>query len=210
LLLLAITRRLRARERDGLVDFLHDGPLQDLTAANLALHMMRRSASAATVEALDAVLSQLDSVAGSLRSLVEGNWPFLQPEDRLAVSLRQRTAWLLATPVTLDTDEQRAGLDAIDVPAIVDVVELMLLALVDAGSRVKANVAVRIEVHLIQIELTLSAAAPDREPISDPAKARSSLDELAAALHARAQIEPGEREWQVRIALRTHEPEGAG
>ena len=202
LLLLAITRRLRARERDGLVDFLHDGPLQDLTAANLALHMMRRSASAAAVQALDAVLSQLDAVAGSLRWLVEGNWPFLQPEDRLAVSLRQRTAWLLATPVTLDTDEQRAGLDAIDVPAIVDVVELMLLAMVDAGSRVKAHVAVRIEVDLIQIELTLSTAAPDREPISDPAKAQSSLDELASALQTRAQIEPGEREWRVRIELR--------
>jgi hypothetical protein len=210
LLLLAITRRLRARERDGLVDFLHDGPLQDLTAANLALHIMRRSASAAAVQALDAVLSQLDAVAGSLRWLVEGNWPFLQPDDGLAISLQHRTAWLLATPVTVETDERRAALDATDVPAIVDVVELMLLAMVDAGLPVQAHVAVRIEVHLIQIELTLSAAAADGAPVSDLATAQSSLDKLASALQVRAQIEPGEPEWRVRIALRTHEPEGGG
>ena len=95
--------------------------------------MMRRSASPAAVQSFDEVLSQLDMVAGSLRWLVEGNWPFLQPEDRLAVSLQQRTAWLFATPITLDTGERASRTGASDVPAIVDIVELMLLGIVDAG-----------------------------------------------------------------------------
>jgi CheY-like chemotaxis protein len=199
--LLAITRRLRTRERDEMVDFLHDGPLQDLTAAILGLHMMRRSAGPAAAQALDATLGQLDAAAGSLRWLVDGNWPFMQPEDGLAVSLQQRTAWLLGTPVTVDTDVQRAELDVFDVPAVVDIVELMLLVMVNAGLRAQAHVAVRIEAHPIQIEVNLTAAEADVELIGDPETAQASLDELASALQAGARIEPGGREWRIRIAL---------
>ncbi len=207
--LLAITRRLRARQRDELVDFLHDGPLQDLAAATLALHMMRRSASPDAAQSFDEVLRQLDMASGSLRWLVDGNWPFLQPEDRLASSLQRRTAWLLATPITLDTGERRPGLQASVVPAIVDIVELMLLGIVDAGLRARAHVAVLSDVHMIQIELTLTGVADDVQPIGEPATARAWLDELASALQAGAQVEPGEREWRARITLRTHGTGGA-
>ena len=207
--LLAITRRLRARQRDELVDFLHDGPLQDLAAATLALHMMRRSASPDAAQSFDEVLRQLDTASRSLRWLVDGNWPFLQPEDRLAISLQQRTAWLLATPITLDTSERRPGLQASVVPAIVDIVELMLLGIVDAGLSARAHVAVLSDVHMIQVELTLTAVADDVQPIGEPGTAQAWLDELASALQARAQVEPGEREWRARITLRTHGLGGA-
>src|SRR6266851_5190083 len=92
--LLRVARRLRARERHELVDFLHDGPIQELTAVTLELQMMCRSVPPAP--RLDAVLHRLSSAAGSLRWLVDGPWPFLEPEVRLAAALQQRTAWLLA------------------------------------------------------------------------------------------------------------------
>ena len=47
--LLAVTRRLRAREHRELVDFLHDGPIQELTAGTLEAEMMRKSAPAGPV-----------------------------------------------------------------------------------------------------------------------------------------------------------------
>ena len=171
--------------------------------------MMRRSASPDAAQSFDAVLRQLDMASGSLRWLVDRNWPFLQPEDRLASSIQQRTAWLFATPITLDTDERHPGLEASDVPAIVDIVELMLLGIVDAGLRARAHVAVLSDVHMIQIELTLTGVADDVQPIGEPATARAWLDELASALQAGAQVEPGEREWRARITLRTHGTGGA-
>lgn len=201
--LLAITRRVRARERNELVDFLHDGPLQDLTAASLELHLMRRSAAPDAARSFDEVLRQLETATGSLRWLVDGNWPFLRPEGRLAASLHQRTAWLVAAPVTVDVDERRAALDLIDIPAIVDIVEMMLLGLVDAGLRAEAHIAVHVREQLIEIELTVTCAAEDGQPIEDPATAQASLDELASALQARAQIEPSGRQWTVRMALDT-------
>ena len=45
--LLALLRMLRARERQDLADRLHDGPVQDLAAALLGLHLLRPEAGAA-------------------------------------------------------------------------------------------------------------------------------------------------------------------
>ncbi len=199
--LLGLARRLRAHERRELVDFLHDGPIQELTALTLELQMISRSEPAGVAAHSDGMLRRLNAATASLRWLIDGSWPFLTPETRLAAALQQRTAWLLASPVTVDTGPPSAVPGAAEVPVIVDVVELMLLATLPDGQPVRAHVAVRTPERPIQIELTLTPAEGDDELTGDPAAAQASLDKLARALGASAQATLFERQWRARIVL---------
>lgn len=198
--LLGLTRRLRAHERRELIDFLHDGPIQELTALTLELEMMARSAPPGPAERSDAMLRRLHAATGSLRWLMEGAWPFLVHETQLTSSLLQRTAWLLAAPVTVDTSQQ---VGAIEVPVIVDVVELMLLGMISAGQQGRGHVTVRTLDREIQIELTLTPAAGEDELTGDPVAARAALDRLASALGSSAQVTICEQHWRARIGLPT-------
>jgi hypothetical protein len=197
--LLRLLRRLRARERHELIDFLHDGPIQELTAATLELQMISRAAPAAPH--FDAVIKQLNEATGALRWLVDGPWQSVQPETQLAPALHERGAWLLAAPLTVDGDEQ-ADLAVAEIPIIADVVELMLLGMVPASPPAQAHVAVRADRHLIHIELTLTSAAGDDLAIGDPATAQAALDTLASALGACAHARLGGRCWQAQLVLR--------
>ena len=200
--LLGLTRQLRAHERRELVDFLHDGPIQELTALTLELQMMSRSMPSAPAPHFDVVFQRLNAAAESLRWLIDGNWPFLAPETRLTTALQQRTAWLLAAPAAVDTYGQAARLGAAaEVPVIVDVVELMLLEMVPAGPPALAHVAVHVLEKLIQIELTLKPATDNGQPIGDPVAAQHALDGLAAALGASARINSHGQLLQARIEL---------
>jgi CheY-like chemotaxis protein len=200
--LLALTRRLRARERRELVGFLHDGPIQELTAGTLEAGMMRRSAPAGPVPRLDAVLRQLDAAAGALRWLVDGDWPFMQPEARLASALRQRSAWLLAGSLTTDIDASVAELAASDVPAVVDVAELMLLGMLPEHCPVRAHLAVRGQPRLIELELALTPPRAAGQPMGDPAPAQAAVRDLAEALGSEAHTDCQAECWRARIALR--------
>jgi CheY-like chemotaxis protein len=200
--LLALTRRLRARERRELVGFLHDGPIQELTAGALEAGMMRKSAPAGPVPRLDAVLRQLDAAAGALRWLVDGDWPFMQPDVRLASALRQRCAWLLAGSLTTDIDASCAELAASDVPAVVDVAELMLLGMLPEHCPVRAHLAVRGQPQLIELELALTPPRAAGQPIGDPAPAQAALSDLAEALGSEAHTDCQAECWRARIALR--------
>ena len=199
--LLELTRRLRDRERGEQADFVHDGPLQELTAATLDLHLMRRSAPAATARSVDTVLGRLDLAARSLRWLAAEGGAFRVPETRLAACLQQRTAWLLARPITVTAGSWPAGADAIDALAITDVVELMLLAMADAGPCARAHVAVRTQEDVTRIELTLTYAAEDGQTLGDPATARALLAELASALLTDADIELDDQQWRAQLVV---------
>jgi ActR/RegA family two-component response regulator len=196
--LLGLVRRLRARERHELVDFLHDGPIQDLTAVTLGLQMMARAAPGPRFEAAQ---RQLDVAAGSLRWLVDRNWPFVLPATGLADALRQRTGWLLATPAAVHADVLATGLAAAEIPVIIDVAELMLLSILPASPPMQAQVVVRAGAAEVGIELTLSCARAGERPAGDPAAARAALDELASALGATAQADIGDQRWRARILL---------
>jgi CheY-like chemotaxis protein len=197
--LLRLTRLLRARERHELVDFLHDSPIQELTAVTLELQMMTRSMPPAPN--FDTALQRLNAAAGSLRWLVDGPWPFVEPETRLVAALQQRTAWLLAEPVTVDADQQAAGLGALEVPFIVDVVELMLLGIVTANPAPRAHVKVRADEHLITIELILMSAGGNDNAIGDPAAAQAALDGLASALEASVHARLSGPRWSVQVVV---------
>jgi len=195
--ILRLTRRLRARERYELIDFLHDGPIQELTAVTLELQMMSRSAP--LIPRLDEVIQQLGVVAGALRWLVDGPWQSVQPETQLAPSLQERSAWLLAGPLTVDGGP--ADLRVVEIPVIADAVELMLLGLVTAYPPAQAHVAVRADGQVIEIELTLTPAARDDQPIGDPATAQAALEGLASSLGARAHAELRGRHWRAQLFL---------
>ncbi len=199
--LLRLVRLLRARERHDLAGFLHDGPVQDLTAASLDLQMLARSAGPELAPRLAAAIRQLDTAAGSLRSLIDGHWPLLPPETRLADAVRQRTAWLLATPCTVPADVAPARLSTAETAVVADVAELMLLGLLPAGSPLEARVAVQAGTAGIQVELTLTPVAGASRPDSDPAPARAALDELAAALGVTAHADLAGLRWQAWLLL---------
>ena len=163
--------------------------------------MLRRSAPTCPAPRLDAVQQLVEVAAGSLRWLVDAQWPFLRPETQLAAALQQRIGWLLAAQVTVDAGESPAGPTAIEVPIIVDVVELMLLGMSPASPLTRAHVAVRAEEQLIQIQLYLTSAAEDGQAIGDPATASASLAELASALRASAHSEFCDGLWRAGIAL---------
>ena len=204
--LLDLARQVRARERRELVDFLHDGPIQEFTAIALELQMMARSASSGPAGTCGEILQRLHAATGALRWLVDGQWPFLTPEVQLAGALQQRTAWLLAMPLTVDAQQQPAGPTAAEVPVIVDVVELMLLSLVAAGPPMRAEVTVRAQQRLILIELVLTAA--DQPLPTDPAASRLAAARLADALGATVDVSFGLLQWRVGIGLPRHPERG--
>jgi len=196
--LLGITRSLRRRERHALADFLHDEPIQEITAAILELHLMRRSATFGQGQALDSALQRLDAASGSLRRLVETDSPLARPATGLAAALRGQTGWLLAAPITVGTSQPALG--GPETLFIADVVELVLLALVPVGLQALAHVTTRADESMIRIELTVTPAAED-EAISGPDATQTALNRLAFALGADVDSELCERQWRVRLAL---------
>jgi DNA-binding response OmpR family regulator len=196
-----LIRRLRAHERREITDFLHDGPVQELTAVTLELQMMARSQAPGQAESGEATLQQLNGATASLRWLVDGLWPFPKPETDLAAALQVRTAWLLAAPVSVDAGQLPAMLSALEVAGIVDVVELMVLAMIPAGQPERAHVIVRVSERLVQIEVTLTPSAEGGRITGDPSAARVSVDDLGGALGTWILFTFGERHWRSRITL---------
>lgn len=213
--LLEVTRLLRRRERLELADLLHDGPIQELTAAGLELQMMARSPAPDAGERIEFVQQRLDAAARSLRWIVDAQWLFQAAEPRLATALEQRTAWLLTGLDLVDASCQPEALSAVEVPAVVDIVELMLLGLVPASPPVRAQVTVRAQEQLIGISLALTPAADDGQLMSDAATpqaaaARAALDNLASIVHGSAEAVLSEQHWRGRIALpRLPQPAGS-
>ena len=107
---------------------------------------------------------------------------------------------LLFDPLATDIDERCGELGACDVPAVVDVAELMLLGMLPSDCPVRAHLSVRGQPQLIELELTLTPV--DGQPVGDPACARTSLDDLAAALGSIVRADFREQRWWAWMPLR--------
>jgi len=125
---------------------------------------------------------------------------FSQPEPDLATALAGRTARLLAAPLTMVAGEGTGGLAATEVSAVADVVELILLGAC-AQPPVRAMAAVRADDQLIHIDLSLTPAVDGDQPFGDPAGVKGSLDGLAAAMQAEADVQILEQRIRVRMNL---------
>jgi hypothetical protein len=196
--LLETTRQLRACERDELADYLHQGPIQDIAAATLALHRLRAAAQPELAGQVSEIGGLLDRAARSLRQLMDGQWPSLadqgpslRAEDRLTGALRERTGWLLTAPMTVEVSESPAGLGAAEVPRVVDVAELMLFAMTGGNLPVEASATVAVEYRQVTVGLSIAGPAAG--------DAGAALTELAAALGARVRTEFSPGCWRAVI-----------
>jgi hypothetical protein len=197
---------------------VHDGPIQEITAATLALQMMGRQANSDLP--LDEIQQRLNAAARSLRGLVDSDSPFLRPQSRLPETIQQQTAWLLSSPVTLDVQPSSAavgsaavgsaavgsaavgsaavgsaavGSAAVDTeaPMIADIVELALFVMTGDDPPGRAHVCIQAGEHVVQIRLTLTRPVPDGQGAGDPAAVRAPLAELASALGGTSSAEFG-------------------
>src|SRR6266704_4448875 len=140
--LLGLIRGLRSSERAVLADFVHDGPIQELAAASLALQLTGRDGSADLTRLSGELEQELAAAGRSLRYLTDGDWPFLPPGAALPEIIRQRTAWLPLSSITVDIRHTCAALRA-EAPLIADVVELALFLMTSDGPLSQAHVCVQ-------------------------------------------------------------------
>ncbi len=194
--LLGIIRGLRSSERATVADFVHDGPIQELAAASLAMHVTGRGGSADLARLLGELQGEIDAAGRSLRYLTDGDWPFLPPGASLPDTIRQRAAWLPLSSITVDTRQTCAALRA-EAPLIADVVELALFVMTSDGPLSQADVCVQAGEHEAEIVLTLTQPGDVRDWAPDTGE----LAELASILGGTAYTERGPARWQVRITL---------
>ncbi len=198
--MLAIIRRLRARERAELAGYVHDGPMQELAAATLAAGLMRGQASVSQRQRLDDLAERLAAAGRALRRLADADWPFPRLRDRPEVAVRERTAWLLSEPASTDMPQPPAALTAAEAEAVADVAELGLLSMAD-GAAPRAHIEVQAAANRIVIGLAVTPAGGEGSLHGDPGAVRASVGELAWALGATADTEFGARRWRVRITV---------
>ncbi len=198
--LLATFRRRRANDWRELANFLHDGPIQELTAAVLDLHLVRGCEPPWPDSQVEAIRERIAGAASSLRWLVDGPWPWLPHERGVVNALERRTAWLLAAPATVRADMPSVALDVAEVLKIADVVELLLIEMALADGFARADIAVRTGEHLIQTELSI-APAEDDQILGDTVTARLAVAELSDSLQLSAYSELGDNRWFVGFDL---------
>ncbi len=197
--LLDVVRRRRAHDWQTLADFLHDGPIQELTAAVLDLQLLRRSAPPWVGPDATAIQERIGEAAQSLRWMVDGPWPWYPHNTGLVRAIEDRTGWLLSMQAEVRADTTLTGLSALtDEYLIADVIELMLIEMAP-GLDVRARVDVQIDEHLVQIDLTLAASSD--EVVGDAARAQVLLNRLAESLGIRADHDFSDRRWFARFAL---------
>jgi CheY-like chemotaxis protein len=194
--LLGIIRGLRSSERATLADFVHDGPIQELAAASLAMQMSERDGAAGPGGLLGELRREIDAAGRSLRYLTDGDWPFLPPGASLPETVRQRTAWLPLSSITVDIRQTCAALRA-EAPLIADVIELALFLMTSQGPLSQADVCVQAGENEAEIVLTLTQPGDVRDWAPDTGQ----LADLASILGGTAHTERGAARWQVRITL---------
>jgi hypothetical protein len=193
--LLDMVRGLRARERGYLAGLLHDGPIQELAAATLELDAMGAAVGAPPSDEPNGLARQQVHAAGrTLCRLQDELWPFPRPGSGLIETLKQRTAWLLATSLAVAVGDGAAELSDADVQAVADLTELILAGLGDAEAWDRPIVGVRADPDLIFLELNMTPA-PGRDPAPGGSAASGGsaavgawLHRLAAAIQARADV----------------------
>jgi CheY-like chemotaxis protein len=211
--MLAVVRGLRTQERGQLVDILHDGPIQDLAAVMLTLHLLRGPAVADLAVPLAGLRERLDSASRALRSLIDGQWPFLREETRLPEALAQRTAWLLTTPLTVHLRPADAAVPPPEVPGVVDLIELLLFTMAAGGPLAAAEVTVEVAERQITVQLTATPPDPPGLPATpgpDLAAGEAppghhppgrALAGLGPALGVRVRTRFGPARWQAAVTV---------
>jgi CheY-like chemotaxis protein len=197
--LLGLVRELRAAQGDAVAGLMHDGPVQELTAALLGLQTLARRAPDDLAPRFGQLLDQLKVAARSIPQVADEGVPLIAPEDGLPAAVRQRTAWLPFSSVRTDVQPAQV-IPGPEVPALVDVIELALFVLADLASG-PAQVRIQAGEQATEILLTLTPAGDLGGGRRDPAAVQLSLTQLARALGGTARGEFSPSAWQARIRL---------
>ena len=155
-----------------------------------------REGSADLTRLLGELQAEIDAAGRSLRYLTDGDWPFLPPGASLPETIRQRTAWLPLSSITVDIRQTCAALRA-EAPLIADVVELALFVMTSDGPLSQAQICVQAGETEAEIVLTLTQPGDVRDWAPDTGQ----LAELASILGGTAHTDRGPARWQVRITL---------
>ncbi len=197
--LLASVRGLRAAERAAVADFLHDGPVQELTAATLSLEILSRLVPDDAQAYLDQIRRHVTAATQPIRRLMDQARPDGQAGASLDSQVRRRTGWLPFAPVTVRELCAAAG-SGPDPAAVTDVVELALHALAASAPPARADIEVQPGEQAVEILLTITPL--DGATVrAEAAAAQQALARLAAALGGTTQARLGTFPWRVRIGL---------
>ncbi len=211
---LGLIQRLRAGERAAIADFIHDGPIQDLTAAMLSVQALTRAPPGDLAPHVAELGHHLDAAAGSVRQIVDDSALPLQVEAELCSLVQRRTAWLPFSPVTAEFQgtsaapgtasrivAPRTAAPGTEVPVIAEILELALFALAGLAPPGRADILVQAGETVLEILLTLTPVEVIPEGAGEAAAARASLAELAQALGGTARASFGAFPWRVWIRL---------
>lgn len=198
--LLGLARQLRAEEQAILADSMHDGPVQELTAAMLGLETLARRAPGDLAPRFEQLQHQLSLAARATRRLVDEGMPLIQPDASLPAVIRQRAAWLPLSSVHTDVRNVAANPEP-EVPAIADVIELALFVMADNARTAQADVLIQMGGQAIEILLTLTPPQAIAGGTPDPAAVRATLTQLALALGGTAHVGFAPSAWRARIRL---------
>lgn len=197
--LLASVRGLRTAERAAVADFLHDGPVQELTAATLSLELLGRLVPDDARPHLDQIRRHVTAATQPIRRLMDQAAPDAQAGSSLDSQVRYRTGWLPFTPVTVRELAAAAG-PGPDPAVVADVVELALHTLVGSAPPARADIEVQPGQQAVEILLIITPL--DGAAVrGQAAAAETALARLAAALGGTAQARLGAFPWRVRIGL---------
>jgi CheY-like chemotaxis protein len=222
--LLGLIERLRAGERAAIADFIHDGPIQDLTAAMLSVQALTRLPPSELAPQVTELGRHLDAAAGSVRQIVDDSALPIRVEAELCELVQQRAAWLPFSPVTAefqrmsaapgpapstvapgtavpDTAAPGTAAPGIETPVIAEILELALFALADLTPPGRADILVQAGEKVLEILLTFTPVQATPEGAGDAAAAQASLAELAQALGGTARVSFGASPWRAWIQL---------
>ena len=211
-------QRLRAGERAAIADFVHDGPIQDLTAALLGVQALTGLPPSDLAPHVAELGHQLDTAARSVRQLVDDSVLPIQVEADLGGLVQRRTAWLPFSPVTTQFQRISAACGAaapaaaasgavapgaaapvIAAPVIAEILELVLFAVADLAPPGQAGILVRAGEQELEILLTLTPVHGIPQGTGDAAAAHASLAALAQALGGTAGTSFGAFPWRAWI-----------
>jgi CheY-like chemotaxis protein len=212
--LLSLIERLRTGERAAIADFIHDGPIQDLTAAVLSVQALTRLPPGDVVPRVAELGRHLDAAAGSVRQIVDDALP-VQVEAGLGALVRQRAAWLPFSPVTAEFQRTSAApgpaasgaevpgpaASGAEAPVIAEIIELVLFALAGLAPPGRADVLVQAGEKVLEIVLTLTPMGATSGAAGNAVAAQASLAELAQALGGTARASFGASPWRARIQM---------
>jgi CheY-like chemotaxis protein len=227
--LLGLIQRLRAGERAAIADFIHDGPIQDLTAALLSVQALTRAPPGGLAPHVAELGHHLDAAAGSVRQIADDSALPAPMEAGLCGLVQRRTAWLPFSPVTAEFQGTSAasgtaprtaapctaapctaapgtvapGIEApgIEIPVLAEILELALFALAELAPPGRADILVHAGETVLEILLTLTPADMIPEGAGDAAAARVALAGLAQALGGTARASFGAFPWRACIRL---------